>query len=148
MLRGKEKEKITAFLGESMVFKGQLSFEGTVRLDGKLEGQIIGKDSLVLGETAQIKADIIVGSLIAKGKIFGDITATGKVEIHAGAEVFGNIRTSLLKIEEGAIFVGKCEIIIEDGKPLRIPSTVGPEKEGEGHRQLVLYPSKAEKRSV
>lgn len=145
MLRVKKKEKIRAFLGEGTSFKGQLNFEGTVRLDGKLEGEIITKDNLVLGETAQIRADMTIGSLIAKGKIRGNIIATGKVEVHAGAEIYGNIKTPTLKIEEGAIFVGKCEVLKGDGKPLRISSSSAPDKDGEGPRQLVLYPSKPEK---
>lgn len=145
MLRAKERERIRAFLGEGTAFKGQLNFEGTVRLDGNLEGQIFTQDNLVLGETARIKADLFVGSLIAKGKVVGNITATGKVEIHAGAEIYGNIKTSILKIEEGAIFVGKCEMLREGGKPLRIPSLPASDTEGAAQRQLVLYPSKADK---
>ena len=145
MFRVREKDKIRAFLGEGTAFKGQLNFEGTVRIDGKLEGEIITKDNLVLGDTAQIKADISIGSLIAKGKVFGNITATGKVEIHAGAEVYGNIKTPILKIEEGAIFVGKCEMLREDGRPLRIPAPATPGNGGEEQRQLVLYPTKPEK---
>jgi len=147
MLWAKERERIRAYLGEGTSFKGQLNFEGTVRLDGKLEGAIITKDNLVLGETAQIKADISVGNLITKGRIIGDITATGRVEIHAGAEVYGSIKTPILKIEEGAIFVGKCETHREGGKPLRVPSPMASDTVGEGQRQLVLYPTKPEKRS-
>ena len=62
--------KINAFLGESTVFKGLLSFEGTVRIDGKVEGEIVTKDTLVVGEKADIKAEIKVGSVIINGKVY------------------------------------------------------------------------------
>jgi cytoskeletal protein CcmA (bactofilin family) len=140
MRQVKERERVGAFLGEDMAFKGLLNFEGTVRLDGKLEGEIKTEDNLVIGETAEIKADISVGSLITKGKVFGNVTAKGKVEIQAGGEVYGNIKTCSLKIEEGAIFIGHCEMIREGGEPIRLPPPAVPKLEGEDQGEVVLYP--------
>jgi cytoskeletal protein CcmA (bactofilin family) len=141
MLRLNRREKIRAFLGEGTAFKGLLNFEGTVRIDGRLEGEIDAKGDLVLGETAVIEADISVNSLITKGKVFGNIVASEKVEIHSQAEVFGNIKTSILRIEEGATFVGKCDMAQEGEKIIGSPSAIPSEKEDEA-RQLVLYSSK------
>lgn len=102
---------IKAFLGEGTEFKGTLSFEGTVRIDGKVEGEIISKDLLIVGETAFIKAEIDVGTMINSGNVEGNIMAQQKVEILPPGTVKGRIRTPNLVLMEGAKFNGTCEMI-------------------------------------
>jgi cytoskeletal protein CcmA (bactofilin family) len=102
---------IKAFLGEGTEFKGILSFEGTVRIDGKLEGEIISKDLLIVGETAFIKAEIDVGQVVNSGRIEGNISAQQRIEILPRGSVTGHIRTPNLILMEGAIFNGTCEMI-------------------------------------
>ena len=102
---------IKAFLGEGTEFKGTLSFEGTVRIDGKVEGEIISKDLLIVGETAFIKAEIDVGTMINSGNVEGNIVAQQKVEILPPGSVKGHIRTPNLVLMEGAKFNGTCEMI-------------------------------------
>jgi cytoskeletal protein CcmA (bactofilin family) len=99
---------LNAFLGEGTSFKGTLTFEGTVRIDGKLEGEIFTKDTLVVGEAAQVAAAIHTGVVEISGTVTGNITAERKVEIHANGRLFGNISTPSLVIEEGVIFEGSC----------------------------------------
>ena len=107
---------IKAFLGEDTEFKGVLSFEKTVRIDGKLGGEVITKDTLIVGENAVLDADISVGTIIVRGKISGNINATKKIELCSSGELFGNIKTPLLFIEDGAVFEGNCEMIRKDKK--------------------------------
>lgn len=109
-------EELKAFLGEGTDFKGTLSFTGTVRIDGKLEGQIISDDTLIVGEAADIKADISVGNLIARGLIRGNISAKKKVELRADSKIMGNIKSPVLVIEEGALFEGQCEMMKNTGE--------------------------------
>ena len=115
MLKKEKKEPsfgdIKAFLGEGTEFKGILSFEGTVRIDGKLEGEITSKDLLIVGETAFVKAEIDVGSMINSGNIEGDIVAQQRIEILPPGKVKGNMRTPTLILMEGARFNGTCEMI-------------------------------------
>lgn len=99
---------LNAFLGEGTSFKGTLTFEGTVRIDGKLEGEVFTKDTLVIGEAAQVKAAIHTGVVEISGTVHGNITAERKVEIHANGRLYGNISTPSLVIEEGVIFEGNC----------------------------------------
>ena len=101
-------DNLNAFLGEGTSFKGNLTFEGTVRIDGKLEGEIFTKDTLVVGEGATVKATIHTGVLVVGGAVHGDITAEKKVELHASARLYGNLSTPLLSIAEGVIFEGSC----------------------------------------
>jgi cytoskeletal protein CcmA (bactofilin family) len=101
-------DNLNAFLGEGTSFKGNLTFEGTVRIDGKLEGEIFTKDTLVVGESASVRATIHAGILVIGGTVHGDITAEKKVELHSSARLYGNLSTPLLSIAEGVIFEGGC----------------------------------------
>ena len=99
---------LNAFLGEGTSFKGTLTFEGTVRIDGRLEGEIFTKDMLVIGEGAQVKAAIHAGVIVIGGTVHGNVTAERKIEIHPTGRLYGNICTPSLVIEEGVIFEGSC----------------------------------------
>jgi cytoskeletal protein CcmA (bactofilin family) len=105
-----EQSEITAFLGKGTEFKGVLSFEGTIRVDGKVEGEIVSKDTLIAGDGAFLQGEISVGTLILSGKVIGNISAAQKVHILAPANIQGNIKTPKLIIEEGVTFDGKCEM--------------------------------------
>jgi cytoskeletal protein CcmA (bactofilin family) len=99
---------INAFLGEGAEFKGILTFEGTVRIDGKLDGEVISRDTLVIGESAEVKAEISVGTLVVSGTVRGNVTASNRIEAHRPARIHGNLKTPALSIEEGVLFEGSC----------------------------------------
>ena len=105
-----EQAEITAFLGKGTEFKGVLSFEGTIRVDGKVDGEIISKDTLIASDGAFLQGEVSVGTIILSGKIVGNINAGQKVHLLAPAYVQGNIKTPKLIIEEGVTFDGKCEM--------------------------------------
>ncbi len=105
-----EQSEITAFLGKGTEFKGVLSFEGTIRVDGKVEGEVVSKDTLIAGDGAYLKGEITVGTFISSGAVVGNINAAQKVHVIAPASIEGNIRTPKLIIEEGVIFNGKSEM--------------------------------------
>lgn len=113
----KEREKarpafgeIQAFLGEGTEFKGVLSFAGAIRIDGAVEGEILGDDLLVVGEPARINAEIEVGTLVISGHVSGNLTARRRVELLASSRVTGTIRTPALVVGEGAVFNGHCDM--------------------------------------
>ncbi len=98
------------FLGRGVDFNGVISFEGTVRIDGRLKGEIQTKGTLIVGEHAVIKGIISAGTLICGGKINGNITATEKVELIKPAIVVGDIHAPAISIEEGVHFHGMCDM--------------------------------------
>ena len=106
MLQKNEELPIKAYLGSDALFKGTLSFEGTVRIDGKFEGQVNTNDTLVIGETGDMKADVNVGTLVCKGKLNGAVVASKKIEMHPASKITGNIQTPALSIELGAVLDG------------------------------------------
>jgi cytoskeletal protein CcmA (bactofilin family) len=102
--------EINTLLGKGSEFEGKLTFEGTVRIDGKLSGEIFSDDVLVVGEGASVSAEIDVGVIIVEGSVTGNIRAKRAVELHAPARVRGNIETPSLYVDKGVIFEGNCRM--------------------------------------
>ena len=101
---------LNALLGRGSEFEGKLTFEGTVRIDGKFTGTIVSNDVLVVGEGAKISAEIGCGTIIVHGEISGNIKAKVAVELHHPAKVRGNIETPMLMIEKGVMFEGQTKM--------------------------------------
>jgi cytoskeletal protein CcmA (bactofilin family) len=93
-------------LGRGVRFEGKLTFAGTVRIDASFVGTIVTDDVLVVGEAARIDANITCGTIVVHGEVNGNIQAKAGVEIHASAKVRGDLETSSLVIEKGALFQG------------------------------------------
>lgn len=104
------KEKIVAFIGQGVEFKGTINYKGSVRIDGKLDGELHTEGTLLVGKEAVITAKISAGSVISKGKITGDIEANEKVLLLSSANMDGSLNTPQLSIEEGVIFNGTIEM--------------------------------------
>lgn len=97
-------------LSADVEFKGSLTFEGSLRVDGKFEGDISSPGTIHIGESGDVKAEITVGCAVVEGKIQGNITAEKKVELLSTAQLFGDIKASQLVINEGVTIVGKCDV--------------------------------------
>ncbi|MFH1263268.1 MAG: polymer-forming cytoskeletal protein [Pseudomonadota bacterium] len=117
-----------AILDRGSEFEGKLTFEGTVRIDGKFKGEIYSDANLVIGESGKVEANINVGSISISGDVKGNITARTKVEIHPPAVVHGNIQTPSLIIEEGSLFEGNClmEKTASTTKKVRTEAVIPP----------------------
>jgi len=107
---GDAPSEVTTLLGRGSEFEGKLSFEGTVRIDGKLSGEIFTDDVLIIGEGAEVNAEINVGAIIIEGTVHGNIHAKRSVEIHTPGRVRGNISTPSLYVEKGVVFDGQCQM--------------------------------------
>ena len=115
-------------MGEDTVFNGSLFFGGTVRIDGKFEGQVNTDDTLIIGETGHVRAEIFAGTVICMGRVEGTITAIKKVEIHSNSRVSGNIKSPGLYIELGGIFDGSCDMSGKENKIIPLIKTDEKEK--------------------
>jgi cytoskeletal protein CcmA (bactofilin family) len=99
--------EISTLLGRGSEFEGKLTFEGTVRIDGTLRGEVFSEDVLVIGEGARLEAELDVGEVIVWGTVVGNIRANRSIEILAPGRVVGDITTPSLQIDKGAIFEGR-----------------------------------------
>ena len=102
--------EVHTLLGKGSEFDGKLTFEGQVRIDGKFNGQINTKDTLVIGEGAKVTAEINAGTVIVNGVVEGNIRASQTVELHQPGRVKGSIECPALSIDRGVIFEGTCKM--------------------------------------
>ena len=102
--------ELNALLGKGSQFEGKLLFEGTVRIDGKFTGEIVSTDNLIIGEGAEVKANVQVGTLTCLGDYQGDAKATKAIELKAPAKVRGNLTTASIVVERGVFFDGTCKM--------------------------------------
>ena len=101
-----EKSEIKAFIGPGSQFEGKLVFNEIVRLDGAFRGEVTSHDTLIVGESADIQADVQVGTLILSGKFKGNVKAKSRIELRAPANFDGAIETPALSVEDGVILNG------------------------------------------
>lgn len=98
------------FLAKGVYFKGVVTFDGTIRIDGRVEGEVHTTGTLIVGEQATVKGILSVGTLMTSGKINGTVTATAKIQIQKPGVLIGDIRTPGISIEDGAHFHGMCDM--------------------------------------
>lgn len=120
----KSKRKLFAPVTDTLLANGT-SFEGTVeaesniRIDGHFQGDIRSTRTVVIGETAVVRSDIIARDIILAGKVFGSITAEGRLTITSTGELYGNTATAALVISEGGVLDGTSQMIrAKDAEPL------------------------------
>jgi cytoskeletal protein CcmA (bactofilin family) len=114
--------EINTLLGKGSEFEGKLTFEGTVRIDGTLKGQVFSEDVLIVGEGARLEAEVDIGSIIIQGTVVGNIRAKKSIEILAPGRVKGDITTPSLQIDKGVIFEGRSFMEgIKEGQPAKQP---------------------------
>lgn len=101
---------IKAFLGPGCTFEGRVVFDEMMRIDGIFNGDILSNDTLVIGETACVHAELEVDELVVSGRVKGDVRARKRVEIRSPAVVNGNITAPSVSIEDGVIFNGQVEM--------------------------------------
>ncbi len=107
---GNTSSEVNALLGRGSEFEGKLTFEGTVRIDGKFAGEIFSDDTLIIGEGARVKAEINVGHVVIYGEVVGNIKATESIELHEPARLKGNIMAPSLVVDQGVVFDGNCQM--------------------------------------
>ena len=101
-----QQEIIKTAIGEGTIIEGKFKFDSPVRIDGELTGEVVSSSVLIVGETAVIKAQIKVGSLIVYGKVIGDVVAEELISVKADGMLEGNLSTKRISIEEGGYFKG------------------------------------------
>jgi cytoskeletal protein CcmA (bactofilin family) len=97
-------------LNSDVDVKGNLKFAGELTFAGHLEGEFHSEGALQLEDKAVVRGNVSVNTVVVRGKVSGNVSAKERIEIKSVGEVFGDIRASKLIIEEGATFVGKCDV--------------------------------------
>jgi cytoskeletal protein CcmA (bactofilin family) len=109
--RGKSSAgDLSGFLDVGSHFEGELRFEQSFRVDGKVVGKVISDGDLVVGEKGEIDGEIRVGRLFVSGLVKGEVHAARRLSIHPRGRVEGTVHARALIIEEGGILEGQSSM--------------------------------------
>ena len=107
----KPVERAATTLGRETDFSGTMRFRDSLRIEGKFTGEIVSPGFLYIDEGAVVHANIRVSSIVVGGIVYGNIEASGKLEMLSSGRVFGDVKTAKLKIADGVVYEGRCEMI-------------------------------------
>jgi len=106
---------LNGFLDSGSRIEGELSFDTTFRVDGKLTGKVTSDGNLNVGEGGEIDGEIRVGQIFISGTVRGEVHAARRVQIAAKGKAFADLHTPSLVIEDGALFEGRCSMTRDAG---------------------------------
>ena len=109
--KGKKHDAISTFLGTDASIDGTIEFQGTIRLDGKVNGKIKSSEgTVIVGDKAVLDAEVVVGTAIVMGEVIGTIDAAERIEVYPPGRITGDIQAPVISIEEGGVLNGNCTI--------------------------------------
>lgn len=103
--------KVRAFIGHGVRFQGALAYDGTIRIDGEMEGEVRTGGCLIIGDGAVVTANVTAGTLLCKGTVKGEVVVAARAEFQRPAVLLGSIATPRLTIEEGVRLRGNVKMI-------------------------------------
>lgn len=97
-------------IGEDSLFQGRFAIRGSLRIDGRFEGEALLVDQLQIGPKGRVKTNILATSVVVEGIIIGNISASRRILLLSTARVLGDIKTPELIIQDGVVLEGRCTI--------------------------------------
>lgn len=101
---------VATIVAKDCEVKGHISAKGTIRIDGRVEGNVTTDAGVIVGEYAVIKGDVESKFAVIAGKVTGDVTAAVKLELLQTGKLYGDIKTPKISMAEGVVFEGNCEM--------------------------------------
>lgn len=114
--------RITTIIGNGAECNGDFNAEGSVRIDGVVNGNVTVTGVLIVGATGQVNGDVTATSTVIGGEVYGNVNITEKTELISTARIIGNITTQLIVIDEHAIFQGSCNMNQDENSKRPRPS--------------------------
>lgn len=108
-------DKVDTIIGKDTEFNGTFHARGVIRIDGKVDGEILTQGDIIVGETGKIIGDIKARHITLAGEMHGNAIVQGRLEITSTGKLFGDIEVSNLVVNDGAVFDGKCEMKNDKG---------------------------------
>src|SRR4051794_5918249 len=110
VLGGSKASQGYSVIHDRLTIRGELDTDGTVRVEGRIEGPMHRAGTLIVGAGGYVVGDVHAKDVVVAGQIQGNVHATGRIEIEAGASVLGEIRANLMVLREGATIHGQVSI--------------------------------------
>jgi cytoskeletal protein CcmA (bactofilin family) len=118
-------DKMDTLIGKETSIAGKITANGTLRIDGRVDGEIISQGDVIIGEGAKVQAGIQARNILLAGELKGNVTASGRVELAASSKLEGDIQVNSLLVEEGAQFLGSCTMAGKKDSSLGAKSASG-----------------------
>jgi cytoskeletal protein CcmA (bactofilin family) len=106
--------KVDTYIGKGARVQGTVSVSGTVRVDGFVDGVVEAEKDVIVGEGGLVTASITAANVTVAGELRGNVKASGRLEIARTGKVLGDVAMASFVVEEGAVFLGKCEMLKTD----------------------------------
>jgi len=117
-------ENTSTVLGKDSSLTGTIEVTGSLRIDGVVKGEVISKETVVIGSTGKVEGDIRSKQVVISGQVLGNVAADDKVELQAKSLLQGDLHTKGLVIEQGAVFQGACRMKEDVTAPKKEPHTI------------------------
>ena len=113
-IKGLSAEELNGFMDQGTEFEGELRFKDTFRIDGSVKGRIVSDNTLIVGESGRVDAEIVCGVVSIRGTVSGRVHGRERIELLAGSRVQATLVSPKLLIEDGAFFQGQCDMSQKD----------------------------------
>jgi cytoskeletal protein CcmA (bactofilin family) len=123
-VKGLSTEDLNGFLDEGTEFSGELRFRDTLRVDGRAKGRIVSDNTLIVGETGQLDAEVDCGVVSIRGHVTGSVRGRRRIELLAGCRVEATLISPKLVVEDGAFYQGECRM--DEQPQSNAPAGQGP----------------------
>ena len=129
MFFGKSNDscRVDSIIGADAEIKGNIVSRASMRIDGKVDGDVNCEGDLIIGKEGKIKGDISAKSIVISGKVLGNAQAAERAEIHEVGQLVGDLKAAMVIIAEGGMFEGHCEMTAAKANVVEMP-----EKEHKG----------------
>ncbi len=117
-----EEKPVENIIGGESRMEGEIDTDDSIRIDGKYEGTIHCRETLIIGPGADVDGNIIAREAVIGGRVNGTITAHEKIEIQTTGEIFGDLTAPVLQIEKGVVLEGSCTINTGSGDEDKVTS--------------------------
>jgi cytoskeletal protein CcmA (bactofilin family) len=118
-MAAKNENVMNSVIGEGSVFEGRFYIDGSLKIDGRFQGEVRTRDQLIVGENGRVKTDITARRVQIAGTVIGNIEAAEEVHLLGTGRLLGNIRAPRVRIEDGVVMQGEVSITGGEGREPR-----------------------------
>jgi len=112
-----DNKELNTIIGKGSVINGKVSIQNSIRIEGRIIGEVSSTGTVTIGSKGEVEGDIIAVDAIVGGKVKGSMKASEKIILEANSIFIGDMQTAKLTINEGAMFEGKCCMTEEKEEP-------------------------------
>ena len=139
----KELGDVVSIIGPGMKVVGDCTSDGTIRVEGRVDGSVAAAKSVVIGKDGMVKGDISTQDAIIAGKVSGSVSAESRIELQATCRVQGDIRSRRVKLDEGGQVDGQLHMGASGSSAAAKPAAAARQPGGEKPAELPPAATKA-----